>query len=243
MGSATLVGRLRKEPQVEVPSPRSYLRDFIYGAIDGTVTTFAVVAGVAGAGLKASIVIVLGVANLVADGFSMAVSNFLATRADEQVRQQAVVREAGAIDRSPTRQRQRIERILSRKGFSGLGLDTAVDVITADKGVWLDTLAVEELGFSRQQPDARKAATATFIAFVVVGAMPLVPFALAPPSGSGQPFLWSSILTGCAFFLVGALKSRFVIQRWWLAGFETLLIGGVAAGIAYGLGSALERLA
>src|SRR6188474_3262182 len=69
----------------QAPRP-SHLRDLIYGAIDGTVTTFAVVAGVQGARLEASIVIILGFANLIADGFSMAVSNFLATRAETQQR-------------------------------------------------------------------------------------------------------------------------------------------------------------
>ena len=67
----------------------NYLSDFIYGAIDGTVTTFAVVSGVAGAGLSSGVIVVLGLANLVGDGFSMAASNFLGTRADEQLRDQA----------------------------------------------------------------------------------------------------------------------------------------------------------
>lgn len=70
------------------PSP-SYLHDFIYGAIDGTVTTFAVVSGVAGADLGASVVIILGGANLIADGFSMAVSNYLGSRAERQRRELA----------------------------------------------------------------------------------------------------------------------------------------------------------
>ena len=64
--------------RLEAGPPHSDLRDFIFGAIDGTVTTFAVVSGVSGAGLSASVLIILGVANLVADGFSMGVSNFLA---------------------------------------------------------------------------------------------------------------------------------------------------------------------
>ena len=70
--------------RIAAPNSRSYLKDGIYGAIDGAVTTFAVVSGVAGAGLSPSIVIVLGVANLVGDGFSMAAGNFLGTRAENQ---------------------------------------------------------------------------------------------------------------------------------------------------------------
>ena len=68
------------------PPKQSHLRDFIYGGIDGAVTTFAVVAGVAGVDLAATVVIILGVANLIADGFSMAVGNYVATRAELQER-------------------------------------------------------------------------------------------------------------------------------------------------------------
>src|SRR5262245_4256809 len=69
--------------------PHTYLRDFVYGAVDGIVTTFAVVSGVAGAGLSSGVVIVLGAANLVGDGFSMAASNYLGTRADRQLAERA----------------------------------------------------------------------------------------------------------------------------------------------------------
>lgn len=76
------LGAIRE--RLSQPPKRSHLRDFIYGGIDGAVTTFAVVAGVAGAGLSATVVIILGVANLIANGFSMAVSNYAATRAELQ---------------------------------------------------------------------------------------------------------------------------------------------------------------
>ena len=77
------------ENRLAGPTRHSYLRDFIYGAIDGAVTTFAVVCGVEGARLSVGVVVVLGVANLIADGFSMAASNYLGTRADQAVRRRA----------------------------------------------------------------------------------------------------------------------------------------------------------
>ncbi len=101
------------------PPKQSHLRDFIYGGIDGAVTTFAVVAGVAGAGLSASVVIILGVANLIADGFSMAVSNYAATRAELQKRALARAEEEQEIRDIPEGEREEIRQIFSLKGFSG----------------------------------------------------------------------------------------------------------------------------
>src|SRR4026207_1713394 len=98
------------------PLRPSHLRDFIYGGIDGTVTTFAVVAGVAGADLSATIVIILGFANLIADGFSMAVSNFLATRAEIQERELARSEEELEIRRTPDGEREEIRQIFALKG-------------------------------------------------------------------------------------------------------------------------------
>lgn len=222
----------------------SHLRDFIYGAIDGTVTTFAVVAGVKGADLSATIVIILGLANLIADGFSMAVSNFLATRAEMQEEESARQDEEREIRDDPEGEREEIRQIFSRKGFTGSQLEEIVDTITADNKLWVDTMMVEELGYSPSETEPLHAARATFVAFLVVGIIPLVAFLadLWLPNGLEDPFLWSSLMTGVAFFTVGALKSRFVAQRWWKAGAETLAMGGAAATLAYLIGALLKDL-
>ena len=227
------------------PPRPSHLKDFIYGGIDGTVTTFAVVAGVVGADLSANIIVILGAANLIADGFSMAVSNFLATRAEAQERAKARLEEEREVREAPEGEREEIRQIFSKKGFSGAELDRVVDVITSDPRVWVDTMMVEELGYSPSEARPLRAAAATFTAFLLVGLIPLLTFIvdLAAPDAVVRPFVWSSILTAVAFFIVGALKARFVTQRWWLAGLETLTVGGAAATIAYLVGALLKDVA
>jgi VIT1/CCC1 family predicted Fe2+/Mn2+ transporter len=233
------------ERRLAAGPPRSYLRDFVYGAIDGTVTTFAVVAGVAGAGLNTTIVIILGLANLVADGFSMAVGNFLATRAEGQALERARREEERHIFHHPEGEREEIRQIFASKGFAGPELERVVDVITSDRQRWLDTMLTEELGLIREGTDPLRAGMSTFAAFVVVGAVPLIAFFVErfSPDTLRSPFLWSSVLTGAAFFAIGALKGRFVEMSAWRSGTETLAVGGAAATLAYVVGTLLEGLA
>lgn len=132
----------------------SYVSDFIYGAIDGTVTTLAVVAGVAGAGLDERIIILLGVANLAADGFSMAASNFLGTRAEDHAREKARKQEADHIARYPEGEREEIRQIFWEKAFRDDDLQRIVEVITGDEKRWIETMLREEYGYSAHQRSA-----------------------------------------------------------------------------------------
>lgn len=233
-----IAARLRSEREP------SYLHDFIYGAVDGAVTTFAVVAGVQGAQLDETIVIILGVANLIADGFSMAVSNFLGTRAERQRREQTRDEEARQIRLYPEGEREEIRQIFAAKGFEGEDLERVVEVITADEELWLETMMSEEHGFSATYPDEFRAALSTLVAFVAVGAIPLLTFAYDLVIGDvADPFLWAAVLTGVAFFIVGALKSPFTGRGWLWSGVETLAVGGLAAILAYVTGVLLQGVA
>lgn len=231
--------RLSSEPKT------SHLGDFVYGAIDGTVTTFAVVAGAAGADLGAAVVIILGVSNLFADGFSMAVSNYLGSRAEQDRQQQARLEEERHIRLMPEGEREEIRQLFRAKGFEGEDLERAVEVITSDEDRWVEMMMSEELGFAPVERSPARAGLATFVAFLVVGTIPLISYLvnLAFPGTIADPFLVSAVLTGLAFLLVGALKAAVVGQGMFRGSLETVVLGGIAAGLAFVVGRLLEGVA
>jgi len=216
----------------------SYLRDFIYGGIDGTVTTFAVVSGVVGAELPLTVVLILGLANLLADGFSMAAGNFTGTKAELDLREHLAAVEKRHIDHDPGGEREEIRQIFARKGFTGDLLERIVAVITGERGRWVKTMLSEEYGLPSEDRIPLRAALSTFSAFVVCGVAPLLPYL----ADLDRPFAWSMALTGAVFFAIGSVQSRWSIYPWWQAGLGTLGIGAVAAGLAYLVGYLLRGL-
>lgn len=232
------------QERITRPAGPSHLRDFIYGAIDGAVTTFAIVAGAAGAGFGDSVVVIMGLANLFADGFSMAVSNYLGIHAERDEREMARLTEQRHIRELPEGEREEIRQIYRAKGFEGDDLERAVAVITADRDRWVDTMMSEELGYGSDIGSPLKAAVATFSAFVIVGSLPLLVFLLnlISPGLIAHAFVVSGVLTGMGFFAVGVIKSKVVHQIWWKGGLQTLALGGSAAAVAFLVGAALQGI-
>ncbi|HKY27967.1 MAG TPA: VIT1/CCC1 transporter family protein [Pyrinomonadaceae bacterium] len=217
----------------------NYLRDWIYGGIDGSVTTFAVVTGVVGAHLSPVVILILGFANLAADGFSMAASNFLATRAEHDDMKHIEAIEQRHIDVDPEGEREEVRQIFARKGFEGEDLQRVVELITADRQRWISTMLTEEYGLPKTARSAWWAGASTFSAFMVCGLVPLLPFLI----GLGQPLLVSILLTGVVFFGIGSVKSRWSTTSWFRSGLSTLIVGGAAAALAYAVGIVLRDLA
>jgi vacuolar iron transporter family protein len=170
---------LHREPTGAADIARHYIRDLIYGANDGIITTFAVVAGVTGGALSPSAVLIVGIANLLADGLSMGVGNYLSIRSHESAR------------------------------------------------------AAQALPEEEAAP--AKHGTATFVAFAIAGALPLLPYAFGAEPDLG--FHLSVLFTFVALFAIGSSRSLVTVDRWWIAGLEMLLLGALVAGAAYGSGA------
>lgn len=219
--------------RIGAPPGRGILRDSVYGAIDGTVTTFAIVAGVAGAGLPPYVIVALGLANVLADGFSMAAANYSGTKAEHDNMRRIHKVEERHIRDFPEGERLEVREILARKGLSGRVLEQATDAITKDKESWIALMMEGEYGMGGVDPHPLKAALVTFFSFLIVGLIPLLPFLLKLDSA----FQISAGATLATFFAIGALKSFWSLSPWWRSGLETLLIGGTAAAIAYTVGT------
>jgi vacuolar iron transporter family protein len=213
----------------------NYLRDWIYGGIDGTVTTFAVVAGVVGADLSTTVVLVLGLANLVADGFAMAASNYSGTKADRDDYDRVLATEDRHIALVPEGEREEVRQIFASKGFAGDDLNRIVAVITSDRALWAKTMAVEEYGLSPTPRSPSVAAVSTLAAFILCGLVPIVSYLWV-----GGGLAVCVVATGLAFFGVGAIKSRWSLTVWWRSGLETFLIGMSAAALAFAVGFGLR---
>ncbi len=156
---------------------KKYITEFVYGATDGTITTFAIISGVMGASLSPLVIFILGVSNVLADGFSMAASNYLSADSEAE------------------------------DGKAPL-----------------------------------KMSLVTFVSFVSIGTIPLVPFIIAffiPLSAQAQ-FGISLVCTACAFIIIGLVRGAVTGKNKYVSMIQTLLIGGIAAGIAYGVGYLLK---
>ena len=211
---------------------RQNISDAMLGGIDGCITTFAVVSGSVGAGFPSSVAVILGFANLFADGFSMAISNYESSKAEQEFIEGIEKSEKRHIDEIPEGEREEVRQIFRAKGFDEELLEQVVEKITSDKRIWLEVMLTEEHGLSKTAPKPSISAAVTFLAFTSVGAVPLMPYILSSLD-MNQQFSISALLAGAMFFSIGMLKSVALAQPVFLSGVRTLLTGGTAAALAY----------
>lgn len=222
-----------------------YIGSAVFGASDGIVTTFAVVAGVAGAQLNTKIVLILGLANLLADGFSMAAGDYLSEKSHRDYVRSEREREEWEVSVNPEGEREEIRGIYKSKGLEGESLEKMVSLVTSNEKLWVDTMMSEELGL-REDTDTSpvKSALVTFSAFAIAGFMPLLAyiFATLVPFFDRNSFLSASLITGLTLFAVGGLRQMVTGVKWFKGGLEMLLIGGLSASVAFLVGYILRTL-
>ncbi len=223
----------------------AFIGEAVYGALDGIVTTFAVVAGVAGAKLPSHVVLILGFANLIGDGLSMGVGSYLSTKSKREYQKSERARELWEIEHYPEGEINEIREIYRKKGFEGDDLERVTKIITSDKKIWVDTMMYEELGIVNEEGHPFFNGLSTFIAFAIAGFIPLLFFLLGReiPSMAPYSFTMSMVLTGITLFVIGSLKVLVTQTNWWKSGLEMLIIGGLTAVGAYTVGFLLQGLA
>lgn len=223
---------------------QKYQPEFIYAGIDGSVTTFAVVAGATGANFHTNIIIILGLANLLADGLSMSIGSYLSAKAETHHYQKNKNSEYLSIENNPVEETAEIRKIYLEKGFTGNVLEEIVKVITSNKQLWVDEMMKDELKMMQSEKSPLKKALATYISFILVGLVPLAVYIvnLFLPEIQMSLFLISCILTFCAFIFIGYQKAH-LNQVSKIKGIaETLFLGGIAAFAAFMAGTVLENL-
>ena len=219
----------------------SYVGDGVLGAIDGCVTTIAIVAGAIGAGLSGTTIVILGVANLLADGLSMAVGNFQRARSELSLANLARRTEAQHIEQWPEGEREEVRQIFAAKGFEPPLLDEIVEVITDNRDRWIDTMVADEWGVGPLIQNPTRVAIVTFLAFTLAGIAPLIPFFIWHDNPQWQ-FQFVVALNGFVFVLIGVWRAHLYAESKWLGGLTTLLTGGTAATVAYVVADVLHRL-
>lgn len=219
-----------------------YLREIVYGGNDGIVTTFAVVAGFAGASVdpgSSSIpmitVLLFGLANLFADGVSMSLGSFLSLRADQDIYRKERQKEVEEIEQKPDQEVEETVEILTRKGFTVTDARKMTALYQRNTPYWIEFMMKDELEMSNpEKENPLYVAVSTFIAFVIFGAIPLIPYMLRVP---GNGFIYSVYATMAALTLLGLLRGWVTHKKPTLAVLETLCVGGISAVIAYIVGT------
>jgi len=221
-----------------------YLKSTVYGGLDGIVTTFAVVAGVTGADLSPGVVLILGFANLVADGLSMGVGDYLSTKSEQQYQRSERRREEWEIDNFPDGEQRELVELYQAKGLPPADAQAMVDILARHKEAWVDVMMREELGIVESDESPAKNGLVTFLAFAAFGLIPLLTYVaaqfIALPRAAMFPA--ASLLTAVPLLLLGFSKATLTGQHWLRSASETLLVGGLAAAAAYGVGVVLNGL-
>lgn len=218
-----------------------FVQDIVYGGNDGIVTTFAVVAGATGAELPVKIIIILGLANLLADGISMATGAFLSIKSQMDQYTRLRRTEQRIIEAESNTQKQLIKSIYEDKGVHNESLSHITEVITNDKNLWLDTIMLEQHGLTKDSASRPVAhGIMTFVSFAFFGAIPLTPYIFG--FNANNQFVIAVISTAIALVVLGLTRSIITKERLIRGPIEVVIIGALGAIAAYAIGVLLKDI-
>jgi len=223
-----------------------YMKSIVYGGLDGIITTFAIVAGIAGAGLNSGVVVILGFANLIADAISMGMGDFLSSTAEQEYVDKEREREKWECENYLDGEKNEMIELWVKKGLSVDEATTVINILAPHTDLFVDLMLVEELGLMVEDEIPWKHGIVTFTSFCSFGIIPLLVYLLllawdSPNDHTGFDiaFALSGVMTGLTLFTLGALKSKMTMQPWWKSGGFTLFYGGFAAVLAWIIGFVL----
>jgi VIT1/CCC1 family predicted Fe2+/Mn2+ transporter len=231
----------RQSNRHRVSTFQEYLKQIVYGGNDGIVTTFAIVAGFAGAGadgaaqIGAVAVLLFGIANLLADATAMGLGEFLSARSQQDVYNATHKNEISAIASNPTGGREAMMSNLAARGVSDQDAEQLTDVMLRNPDFMADFMMQYDLGMPN--PSSSSAAMNglfTFGAFLIWGAVPLVPYFIYEPTDS--TFIMSVAATLAALTSLGLLRWKVTNESMLRCVGETVLVGGICALVAFGVG-------
>lgn len=224
----------------------SYLKEIIYGGVDGIITTFAVVAGFSGAAfsgnatlqLSSLVILLFGLANLFADGVSMGLGNFLSIRSDQMLYGTIRKKEEYETSHNADVEAEETVTILMEKGFTEADARTLTTIYRKNQNYWIDFMMNNELKIADPRGEhPGYAAIATFISFVTFGIIPLIPFLFMATQDSRSLFEVSAFGTVLALVLLGCFKGEVAGGTTIRSIAETVIVGGVAASVAFFVGT------
>ena len=215
------------------------LRASVFGVSDGLVSNASLVMGFSGAQTQGDVVLLAGVAGLLAGAFSMAAGEYVSMRAQRELFERQIELEREELAANPEEERREIALIYRAKGLSREQAEVTATQLMADPDVALETLVREELGLDPSSLGSPwGAAISSFLAFAGGAVVPVVPFLLAPAAEgvSAGYVIASAALAGLALFAVGASLSLFTGRSALKSGLRQLGLGAVAAALTYGIG-------
>jgi VIT1/CCC1 family predicted Fe2+/Mn2+ transporter len=210
------------------------VRDIVIGMSDGLTVPFALAAGLSGAVQSSSLVLVAGIAEMTAGSIAMGLGGYLAAKSEADSYQSELARERREVQTLPDAEAAEVREIFAGYGLQGEPLDAAVAAIRSNPKGWVQFMMREELGLEAPDPGrALRSALTIGLSYIAGGILPLAPYALGLPVNTA--LLASVVVTLLALLVFGAVKGRFTGVPPLRAAIQTALVGGIAAGAAYGL--------